>query len=92
MLASTEVRHFEQVCTDLGRDFVPLLFADPLKILKVPRLSLGNSSAPSTDFRWPYVLGHCHVGKSIFSALTEGRRLSPKMSWYMAPFILPSIW
>ena len=27
----------------------------------------------------------------IFSTLTEGRRLSPKVSWYMAPFILPSI-
>ena len=27
----------------------------------------------------------------IFSALTEGSRLSPKMSRYMAPFILPSI-
>ena len=34
---------FQQVCTDLGRDFDPLLFADPLQILKVPRLSLGNS-------------------------------------------------
>ena len=27
----------------------------------------------------------------IFSALTEGRRLPPKISWYMALFILPSI-
>ena len=27
---------FQQVCTDLGRDFGPLLFADPLRILKVP--------------------------------------------------------
>ena len=35
---------FQQVCTDLGRDFGPLLFADPLQILKVPRLSLGNSN------------------------------------------------
>ena len=35
---------FQQVCTDLGRDFGPLLFADPLQILKVPRLSLGNST------------------------------------------------
>ena len=44
---------FQQVCTDLGRDFGPLLFADPLQSLKVQRLSLGNSiSAPSTDFRW----------------------------------------
>ena len=34
---------FQQVCTDLGSDFGPLLFADPLQILKVPRLSLGNS-------------------------------------------------
>ena len=34
---------FQQVCTDLGRDFGPLLFADRLQILKVPRLSLGNS-------------------------------------------------
>ena len=34
---------FQQVCTDLGRDFGPLLFADPLQVLKVPRLSLGNS-------------------------------------------------
>ena len=43
LLASTEVRLFQQVCTDLGRNFGPLLFADPLQILKVPRLSLGNS-------------------------------------------------
>ena len=28
---------------------------------------------------------------TIFSALTEERRLSPKISWYMATFILPSI-
>ena len=34
---------FQQVCTDLGTDFGPLLFADPLQILKVLRLSLGNS-------------------------------------------------
>ena len=39
---------FQQVCTDLGRDFGPLLFADPLQILKVPRLE----ASPSTDFRW----------------------------------------
>ena len=29
--------------------------------------------------------------RPIFSALTEGRRLSPKISRYMAPFILPSV-
>ena len=34
---------FQQVCGDLGRHFGPLLFADPLQILMVPRLSLGNS-------------------------------------------------
>ena len=34
---------FQQVCIDLGRDFGPLRFADPLQILKVLRLSLGNS-------------------------------------------------
>ena len=34
---------FRQVCTDLGRDFGPLLFADPLQILKVLRVLLGNS-------------------------------------------------
>ena len=34
---------FQQVSTDLGRDFGPLLFEDPPQILKVPRLSLGNS-------------------------------------------------
>ena len=34
---------FQQVRTDFGRDFGPLLFADPLQILKVPRLSFGNS-------------------------------------------------
>ena len=35
---------FQQVCTDHGRDFGIHLFADPLQILKVPRLSLGNSN------------------------------------------------
>ena len=37
------IRKWKQVCTDLGRDFGPVLFADPLQILKVPRLLLGNS-------------------------------------------------
>ena len=41
---------FQQVCTELGRDFGPLLFADPLQIFKVLRLSLGNSKL--SDFRW----------------------------------------
>ena len=46
---------FQQVCTDLGRDFGPLLFADPLQILKVPRLLLGNSKLqlPLQIFNWP---------------------------------------
>ncbi len=33
-----------QVCTHLRRDFVPLLFADPLQVIKVSRLMLGNSN------------------------------------------------
>ncbi len=33
-----------QVCTHLRRDFVPLLFADPLKVIKVSRLMFGNSN------------------------------------------------
>ena len=46
LLASTEfVVVFQQVCTDLGRDF-----ADLLQILKVPRLWQLEASAPSTDF------------------------------------------
>ena len=36
------------------------------------------------------MLRHCHP-QPIFSALIEGRRLSPRISRYMAPFILPSI-
>ena len=44
---------------------------------------------------WPYVLGHCHVWRPIHVpisvlSLREGG-LSPKISLYMAPFILPSI-
>ncbi len=31
-----------QVCTHLRRDFVPLLFADPLQVIKVSRLTFGN--------------------------------------------------
>ncbi len=31
-----------QVCTHLRRDLVPLLFADPLQIIKVSRLTFGN--------------------------------------------------
>ena len=34
---------FQQVCTDLVRDFGPLPFADPLQIINVLRLSLVNS-------------------------------------------------
>ena len=41
---------FQQVCTDLGRDFGPLLFADPLQTLKA--VAWLEASAPSTDFRW----------------------------------------
>ncbi len=33
-----------QVCTHLRRDFVPLLFADPLQVIKVLRLTFGNSN------------------------------------------------
>ena len=45
---------FQQVCTDLGRDFGPLLFADPLQILKVSEAVAWQleASTPSTDFRW----------------------------------------
>ncbi len=33
-----------QVCTHLRRDFVPLLFADPLQVIKVSRLTFVNSN------------------------------------------------
>ncbi len=33
-----------QVCTHLRRDFVPLLFADPLQVIKVLRLKFANSN------------------------------------------------
>ncbi len=33
-----------QVCTHLRRDFVPLLFADHLQVIKVSRLMFGNSN------------------------------------------------
>ncbi len=33
-----------QVCTHLRRDFVPLLFADPVQVIKVSRLTFGNSN------------------------------------------------
>ncbi len=33
-----------QVCTHLRRDFVPLLFADPLQFIKDSRLTFGNSN------------------------------------------------
>ncbi len=33
-----------QVCTHIRRDFVPLLFADPLQVIKVSRLTFGNSN------------------------------------------------
>ena len=51
------------------------LLVIPLQILKVPR---------------PFSCCKTHP-RPIFNALTEGRRLSPKISWHMAPFILPSI-
>ncbi len=33
-----------QVCTHLRRDFVPILFADSLQVIKVSRLTFGNSN------------------------------------------------
>ncbi len=33
-----------QVCTHRVRDFVSLLFADPLQVIKVSRLTFGNSN------------------------------------------------
>ncbi len=36
-----------QVCTHLRRDFVPLLFADPLQVIKVSRLTFGNRTFSS---------------------------------------------
>ncbi len=48
LLAITAVRLFlvvcHQVCTHLRRDFVSLLFADPLQVIKVLRLTFGNSN------------------------------------------------
>ncbi len=47
LLAITEVRCSaggHQVCTHLRRNFVPLLFADPLQVIKVSRLTFGNSN------------------------------------------------
>ncbi len=37
-----------QVCTHLWRDFVPLLFADTLLVIKVSRLTFGNSNLQLT--------------------------------------------
>ncbi len=34
----------QKVCTHLRRDFVPILFADPLQVIKVSRLRFGNSN------------------------------------------------
>ncbi len=47
-----------QVCTHLRRDFDSLLFIDPLKIIKVSRLTFWQlePSAPCTDFLWDYGL------------------------------------
>ena len=90
------------------------LCTDPLQILKVLRLSLGNFSMGFRSGDWIchfrtliclffshsfVALAVCFGSLScwkthpwpIFSALTEGRWLSPKISRYMAPFILPSI-
>ncbi len=33
-----------QVCTHLRRDFIPLLFADLLQVIKISRLTFGNSN------------------------------------------------
>ncbi len=49
LLTITEVRQTflvvgHQICTHLRRDFVPLLFADPLQVIKVSRLPFGNSN------------------------------------------------
>lgn len=45
------------VCTHLRRDFVPLIFADPLQVIKASRLTFGNSNLQlSTDFLRGYGL------------------------------------
>ncbi len=41
-----------QVCTHLRRVFVPLLFADPLQVIKVSRLTFGNSNPFSSLHRY----------------------------------------
>ncbi len=43
-----------QVCTHLRRDFVSLLFTDPLQVIKVSRLMFGNSNLqlPPQIFLW----------------------------------------
>ncbi len=33
-----------QVCTHLRRDFIPLIFTDPLQVINISRLTLGNSN------------------------------------------------
>ncbi len=42
-----------EISTHLRRDFVPLLFADPLQVIKVSRLTFGNSNLQlPSDFLW----------------------------------------
>ncbi len=52
-----------QVCTHLRRDFVPLLFADPLQVIKVSRLTFGRFSMGWRSGDW---LGHSRTLMRFF--------------------------
>ena len=83
MLASTDVLTTflvvgHQVCTHLRRDFGPLLFADPLQILKVA-FSMSwlreGGSRPRFHGTWP----HTHSPlDAVESSCTLGRETAPK--------------
>ncbi len=43
-----------QVCTHLRRDFVPLLFADPLQVIKVSKFHAGIPIHDPFSMPWPW--------------------------------------
>ncbi len=60
-----------QVCTHLRRDFVPLLFADPLQVIKVSRLTFGNSNLqlPPQIF---YVIKVWRLAMDVSTSMFDG--------------------
>ena len=81
MVSQTVILVGHQVYTHLRRDFGPLLFADPLQILKVA-FSMGGNEGMRFTPNIPRYMAPSIVALDAVVACTLGRETAPKHNVY----------